>query len=318
MTLPTLTGLVPYPVEQAIRGLDGGLTALTERVAAIPAPKPPLTLEEIRAALGATGGSPLNIFQLLGQDAAAGAIQLGTHAQRLATLASVAGKGALWYETDRSALYAALTVSGWTLIGSWGLRGTLSPDQKPADLGTRDTNFLFISTDFDRTYRWTGAAWADAPGQPARGQIVYFPSAFAPTTGWALCNGTGTTASTATGGTAALTPPDLTTATRFIRSVAGATGGTGGSATTHTHTIAHDHAVDPPSTTSAAPPTPTYDKVVDVGAAITVSAFNHTHAVDIASFTSGGSSAANSGAPSGAGGVDALPPYLDERPYIRL
>jgi hypothetical protein len=185
------------------------------------------------------------------------------------------------------------------------MRGTLSPDQKPT-LGVNDAGFLFYSTDFDRTYRWTGTAWADAPDQPKRGTIAYFPvtihADFAPGTGWQLCDGTaGVTRSTPTGGTTTFTAPDLTTANRFLRSVSGATGGTGGSATTHTHPV------NPPSTASGAP---SATVAVQSGTGTTVATDTHAHSTDIASF--------DSGTPSGTSGDDALPPYYNARPYIRL
>jgi hypothetical protein len=75
----------------------------------------------------------------------------------------------------------------------------------------------------------------------------------------------------------------------------------GGSATTHTHPV------DPPSTASGAP---SATVAVQSGAGTTVATDTHTHATDIASFTSG--------TPSGTGGDDALPPYYNARPYIRL
>jgi len=39
-------------------------------------------------------------------------------------------------------------------------QGTLSPDTKPV-LGMGDAGVLFYSTDFNRLYRWSGAAWTE-------------------------------------------------------------------------------------------------------------------------------------------------------------
>lgn len=195
----------------------------------------------------------------------------------------------LWYSTGTVWVYVA-----------GQMRGTLSPNEKPTGLGTDDVGYLFLSTDFDRAYRWDGSAWADAPGEPTRGMVAYFMSGLVPAVGWALCDGSSVTRSTPTGGTTSLSLDNLTTDNRFIRSVSGASGGTGGSATTHTH------AVDPPSTTTSAPSAVVQAAPVGTGVATDV----HTHTVDIASFTSG--------APSGTGGADALPPYVNFRPYLRL
>jgi len=185
-------------------------------------------------------------------------------------------------------------------------------------LGAQDVGYLFYSTDYDRVFRWNGSAYEDAPGQPARGMIVYFDYTNLPmqvATAWALCDGSSATRSVVNGTTASYTTPNLTGSTRFIRSVSGTTGGTGGSATTHTHPV------DPPSTTSSNPDVAgtgaeSVTTIVQSGTGITVAGVNHTnnhnhtHTVDVASF--------NSGTPSGTSGDDALPPYLNLRPYVRL
>jgi hypothetical protein len=67
------------------------------------------------------------------------------------------------------------------------LRGKLAPDEKPGGLQTADQGLLFYSVDFDRAYRWSGAAWEDAPGQPARGMVAFF--AIDPPIGWLRCDG---------------------------------------------------------------------------------------------------------------------------------
>lgn len=133
--------------------------------------------------------------------------------------AGSADEGMIFLATDRGYQAWRKTATVWKLMPGWGgpMRGTLDPDQKPGSLGTDDAEFLFYSTDFDRTYRWTGSAWADAPGEPPRRMIAFFETA--PSTGWRLCDGTASvTITTATGGTTTLTVPDLTTNTRFVRS----------------------------------------------------------------------------------------------------
>lgn len=66
--------------------------------------------------------------------------------------------------------------------------GTLDPDTRPKLTPLR-VGFLFHSTDFDRVFRWTGVEWTDAPGQPARGGISWFPLDTPPGPGWARCSG---------------------------------------------------------------------------------------------------------------------------------
>lgn len=112
----------------------------------------------------------------------------------------------------------------WTFVGGGSpTRNTLA--NITTGLTADDAGYLFMATDFDRVYRWTGAAWEDAPGQPAREFIQLFNTA--PTgNGWQLCNGAvGVTISTATGGTTTLTVPNLNGATTFL--AGGAAVGTG-------------------------------------------------------------------------------------------
>lgn len=89
------------------------------------------------------------------------------------------------------------------------VRGSLNPDQKPNNLGPADAGVLFYATDFDRSYQWTGSGWVDAPGSPQRGQTAPFLTGMAPSIGWAPCNGTQVTGSTATGGTQLVQTPML-------------------------------------------------------------------------------------------------------------
>lgn len=228
-----------------------------------------------------------------------------THATRIGSSThapSAVPDQSLFFETDRNAIYQARLVAGvpaWVYVGGLPFPGTISPDQKPTDLGTNDAGFSFFSTDFNRPYRWTGSAWADdiQRGAPQRGMIVYFSDTAPPEGGsgvWQLCDGTATNISTATGGTAAFTVPDLTTTNLFIRSTAGATGGTGGTAT-------HTHDVNPPNTTSGAPSATTE---VQSGTGVDVASDTHTHDTDIAVFASAAAAT--------------LPPYGDYNPYMRL
>lgn len=220
--------------------------------------------------------------------------------------------------------------SAWVLLEGVGgpTRGVIG--SITGSLTADDAGYLYYATDFDRVYRWTGSAYEDAPGEPRRGEITYWQDDLLPGTGYALCDGGSYTRSTSTGGTTSWSTPNLTGSNRFIRSVSGTTGGGGGNATTHTH------AIDPPNTTSAGPSTATTSgpstndtsgpgttTEVQSGTGVTVASAVHihtmgnhthdrseTHDVNIASFTSG--------APSGTGGDDALPKYLNLRPYARL
>lgn len=239
-----------------------------------------------------------------------GPIRVATFAQRGA---AAAHRQELFIASDRNYVTWVSTGSAWQYLAGTH-RGTLSPDTKPTGLTTSDVGYLFHSTDYNRTFRWDGSAWTDAPGAPPRHQITHFFVAPSPSAGWQLCDGS-TVNRTATDGTlTAVTVPNLTTGKRFLRAHT-SSGASGGSATTHTHSV------DPPNTTSDGPSTsttgaPSGTTEVQAGTGSTVASDGHTHSrsethdVNVASFTSG--------APSGSGGDDALPPYYEAIPYYRM
>lgn len=187
-----------------VNPLSTDVATVSAKVAALHIP----TIAEIKAALSLGGSSPINVTGLQGVLANAQiAATVGTHAQRLAATPTV---GAVWIESDRNNLVYVGTQAGgaaavWTYV-TGTMRGTLSPDLKPAGLTTADTGLLFYSTDFDRTYRWDGAAWLDY-NSAARGIYMLY---VAPTTaGWHLADGSAATRSTEAGLTTAITLPDL-------------------------------------------------------------------------------------------------------------
>jgi hypothetical protein len=211
----------------------------------------------------------------------------------------LADRGFLFIATDRGHQVWRKGASSWILLEGVGGPTRTTLGSLTGGLTADDAGYLCAVTDYDRLYRWSGSGWEDAPGQPTRGLIAYFAGT-GPGPGWALCNGSGASMSTASGGTSGVTTPDLITDNRFLRAAASA-GGTGGNALTHTH------AVDPPSTGSGGP---SATVLVTISGATPVGDGSHTHPSDIASFSSG--------PPSGTLGVDALPPYYDALPYMRL
>ncbi len=306
------------PVVQALRDLarvatdqHQQLATLAQTLTTLPRA---LSIQQIRQALQVSGGTPLNITELIPSSGTGGSgvsIQVGTHANRGVVDTSTLAVGDLYLETDRVAVYE-WTATGWLFIGNFysPMDVTLSPNTKPADLGAADVGFWIWSTDFARGYKWTGAAWAEDNHNDSRYQIGMF--AVAPDqNGWTICDGSTISRSTTTGGVTNYTTPDLITANRFLRA-ANAAGGTGGAAT-------HTHAVDPPSTASSGPTpnvtsAPSATETVDndlIGSTVAVGSATHTHdlgahthTTDIASFTSGSASS--------------LPPYYDCLPYIRI
>lgn len=241
----------------------------------------------MQRALSTGGSNPLSLQALPGATSGGGDGALyGTHAQRIALDLSTISDGTLWNETDTTVWYQLqllLTAKTWVyVLGAQS--GTLSPDLKPT-LGTHDAGYLFNSTDFNRVYRWSGSAWADAPGEDDRKYVAMF---FATPTyvGWQLADGSvNVPVSTATGTVTTFNTVDFVTASLFPRfdNTIGLTGG----AATATHATT-DTGVENVVTT------------VQAGAGTNVAGINHVHSNN-AGFT-----------------VNTVPPYFTLRPYIRL
>ena len=95
---------------------------------------------------------------------ATGAITQNTHANRLTTfLPANYVDGTLYYETDRTTLFAVRTVATvkyWYYLAGV-MRGTsIAPDTRPTDLtASADVGFRFQSTETHETFYWNGATW---------------------------------------------------------------------------------------------------------------------------------------------------------------
>jgi hypothetical protein len=118
-------------------------------------------------------------------------ILAGLHSQRIVSPASP-WLNAFFWETDRSALYAA-TAQGSAYVWTW-LSGMMIDTSStlaglPGDLGPGDAGFIYRSSVFDRLWRWTGSGWTYADGSLGAGGIVATTGA-APSGGfWQTCNG---------------------------------------------------------------------------------------------------------------------------------
>src|SRR4029453_5478762 len=89
----------------------------------------------------------------------------GTHAERLAQPVDAMPDGAMWVETDRgNVLYQLQNGVWWYIAGT--MFGTLSPDQRPADLGVPDAGFDFrTSVPPQRQFIWSQTAWVEVATQ---------------------------------------------------------------------------------------------------------------------------------------------------------
>jgi hypothetical protein len=86
-------------------------------------------------------------------------VEYGTHAARPPADERTPSR-TLYVETDRTVLYQNQN-NAWVYVAGT-MWGTISPDQRPAGLGTNDDGFLFETTDSYELYRWTGSAWANS------------------------------------------------------------------------------------------------------------------------------------------------------------
>lgn len=175
----------------------------------------------------------------------------GTHAERVDDYAAADWPdGTLFYEDDRNTYYLSFGAAWVWVFGE--MRGTLSPDQKPAGLGADDDGFLFYSTDFAHLYRWDAADnrwyYATEYGDHGSGWITWqtAPPNTRGAAGWVLANGATVTRSTGLGSTASVTLPNLVGA--FIKGAAAYTGalisavapgltGSTAAAGDHSHTV---------------------------------------------------------------------------------
>ena len=122
---------------------------------------------------------------------------------------ALADRGFLFFASDRGYQCWRKGATAWVLLEGVGgpARGTIA--NITAGLTADDVGYLYYATDYDRVYRWGGAAYADAPGEPTRGMYVDFQAGAPAGAGWLPANGIAQTESTATGGTAAVTPANV-------------------------------------------------------------------------------------------------------------
>jgi hypothetical protein len=182
-----------------------------------------------------------------------------THANRAS--ANLTAVGTYGTESDRGVVYQVQSVGSskaWVYI-SGQFKAAFA--DRPTDLGSNDTGFLWHVSDYAHLLRWTGTGWefVDEMGGYFAFRVV------APDgNGWVLCDGTATHYLHITAGVVsevAITPPNLTGTPAYLKAGAayavtinaavvpattgptgvGVTAGSGASSaannTTHTHAV---------------------------------------------------------------------------------
>jgi hypothetical protein len=170
------------------------------------------------------------------------------------------------------------------------INGSTIVDSSQADLGAlagtftaANTGQIVYVTDYNHTLRWTGTGFTWGPGENGSGYITPFLNDPSPTTGWQLCDGSGTTKLNSDGTISAVTVPNYGTAAYLKLSsaapVAGPTAASGASGSTSGGT---------PSGTNSNPDTGDDvggGTVVQVGVGATVAAEPHHHTTTAPVFT---------------------------------
>ncbi len=90
------------------------------------------------------------------------AVQYGIHSGR--PIPATITEGSLYVETDRGGVIYQNQAGAWHYLAGT-MFGTLSPDQRPTDLGVNDGGFDFRGTDQQREFIWSQTAWVEIPGQ---------------------------------------------------------------------------------------------------------------------------------------------------------
>ena len=131
-----------------------------------------------------------------------------THANRLANYPAVDYPlNTVFYETDRTVFYHVQSVVG---VKTWVyLFGTMvnTLANIPGDLSTPGAGFLFMVSDYNHLLKWSGSAWAWAPGDDKSGYFRH--STLDPGTGWQLCNGSTVNRLNSDASVTSVTVPDL-------------------------------------------------------------------------------------------------------------
>jgi hypothetical protein len=86
--------------------------------------------------------------------------QFGGHGARLALVTNNVVNGELFIESDRSGVIYQNQGGTWHFLAGT-MWGTISPDNRPTDLGVNDAGFAYRGTDQQREFIWGGTAWAE-------------------------------------------------------------------------------------------------------------------------------------------------------------
>lgn len=133
------------------------------------------------------------------------ALRYGTHAQRLATPIGSVWQGMAWMETDRGNVIYQNQGGTWKYVAGF-MWGTVSPDQRPTDLGANDFGFDFRDRNNSpfQEFIWNGSAWSQV-NFPTTGGATGPPGPPGPTGPQGPAGATGGTGATGPQGNPSIT-----------------------------------------------------------------------------------------------------------------
>jgi hypothetical protein len=94
----------------------------------------------------------------------------GLHANRPAANALTPPR-TLYVETDRNGVIYQQQANAWHFLAGT-MWGTVTPDNRPTDLGANDAGFTYRGTDVARSFVWSGTVWVETTGNVFRNQAV--------------------------------------------------------------------------------------------------------------------------------------------------
>lgn len=153
----TIAGNNPLNVEGLLGQLSQPQKAAATPVTALPGPQDPLSqngqiIYFNHRLYWFDASTDPGVWRLLGQT-----IIIDTHAVRLTNYPAADNPFSIFFETDRTVLFASDGVHWLYVAGE--MLGTAAPSTRPVDLGSFDVGFPFHAGDIGETFYWTGNSW---------------------------------------------------------------------------------------------------------------------------------------------------------------
>jgi hypothetical protein len=108
-------------------------------------------------------------------------VMYGTHAARPPADEKTMAR-TIYVETDRGNVIYQQQGNAWHFLAGT-MWGTVTPDNRPTDLGALDAGFTYRGTDVQRSFVWSGSVWVETtPAASNTAQLIYNPARMTLTT----------------------------------------------------------------------------------------------------------------------------------------